>query len=215
MALVQRSATSMDNSGTNRKHGVPGALWEVLACHRWHATSMSGLRGIVETETIEVRPGYDSLCRTLCAISLFDFGRTAEDIESLGHWTEWCGSQQASDARLSGIPRKRVGVWLRVRDDYLDERLIDAGTLHGIWKRNLAKRIIPGVEAGHRGPIPLAQLDQVVAIPAARMNEFRVWHAAPCAAVADAVSLFVQNLPAEPLSHVETVGIRVHDRRGS
>ena len=31
-----------------------------------------------------------------------------------------------------GVPQKRVGVWLRVRDDYADDRLIDAATLREI-----------------------------------------------------------------------------------
>ena len=159
--------TPVDNCGTNLEHDVPDALWAVLCGHRWHATSLDGLRGIVDTGAIEIRSGYNGLCKSLGAISLFDFGPTAVDIKSGGHWTQWCGSEQASLARLDGIPQKRVGVWLRVRDDYADDHLIDAGALHEIWKKNM-RNVIPEVEGGHGGPLAIAELDQVVVIPARR-----------------------------------------------
>ena len=122
----------MDNSGTNRGHDVPDALWAVLSGPRWHATSPDGLRGIVYSGAIEIHPGYNGLCKSLGAVSLFDFGPTAVDIKSGGHWTQWCGYEQASSARLAGVPRKQVGVWLQVRDDYTDHRLIDAAALRKI-----------------------------------------------------------------------------------
>ena len=83
----------MDNCGTNRENDVPDALWAVLTGHRWHATSLNGLHGVVQSGAIEIRPGYNGLCKSLAAVSLFDFGPTAVDIKSGGHWTQWCGSQ--------------------------------------------------------------------------------------------------------------------------
>ena len=204
--------TPVDNCGTNLEHDVPDALWAVLCGHRWHATSLDGLRGIVDTGAIEIRSGYNGLCKSLGAISLFDFGPTAIDIESRGHWTQWCGSEQASLARLNGIPQKRVGVWLRVRDDYADDHLIDAGALHEIWKKNM-RNVIPGVEGGHRGPLAITELDQVVVIPARRLAAFRFWEAAPSAAVLVEVSNHIEKLPAEPLSPLELVGVRVRQQR--
>ena len=203
----------MDNSGTNREHGIPDALWEVLDGHRWHATSLDGLRGIVDTGAIDTRPGYESLCRLLGAISLFDFGPSSEHVKSLGHWSEWCGTQQASRARQDGIPQKRVGVWLRVRDRYADERVIDACALRRISKKNLAKRIIPGVEGGHVGPLAIAELDQVVAVSAVRMAEFSAWGGTPSDAIVDEVARYVENLPAEPLSYVEQAAVNVRAQR--
>ena len=202
-----------DNSGTNREYGIPDALWEVLGGHRWYVTSLDGLRGIVYTGSIDIRPGHESLCRSLGAISLFDFGHSSEDVKSLGHWSEWCGSQQASRARLAGIPEKRVGVWLRVRDGYIDERVIDACELRRVWKKNLANRIIPGVEGGHVGPLAIAELNQVVAVSAVRMDEFGAWGGVPSAAIVDEVARFVENMPAEPLSHFEQVAARVRAER--
>ena len=60
----------MDNSGTNREHDVPDVLWDALSGHRWHATSLEGLRGIVCTGAIEIRPGYNGLCKSLDAATL-------------------------------------------------------------------------------------------------------------------------------------------------
>ena len=192
----------MDNCGTNREHDVPDALWAVLTGHRWHATSLDGLRGIVKSGTIEIRSGYNGLCKSLGAVSLFDFGPTAVDIKSLGHWTQWCGSEQASSARLAGIEQKRVGVWLRVRDDYADDRLIDAAALRKIWMEK-KRNVIPGVEGGHLGPFAVAELDQVVVIAALCLSAYRVWDAMPGAAVLKEVSNHIDHLPAEPLSQFE------------
>ena len=153
----------MDNSGTNREHDVPDALWGVLPGHRWHATSLDGLRSIVDSGAIEIRPGYNGLCKSLGAVSLFDFGPTAVDIKSLGPWMEWCGPQQAASHRAVGVPQKRVGVWLRVRDGYADEQLIDAASMREIWMEN-KRNVIPGVEGGHLGPLAVAELDQIAAL---------------------------------------------------
>ena len=192
----------MDNSGTNREHDVPDALWGALSSHRWHATSRDGLSEIVAKGAIEIRSGYNGLCKSLGAISLFDFGPTAVDIKSGGHWTQWCGFEQASLARLDGIPQKQVGIWLRVRDDYADDRLIDAGALREIWKTN-TRNVVPEVEAGHRGPLVSAKLDQVVVTQAGNLAMFRVWSALPSATVLDEVSAYIQDLPDEPLSPFE------------
>ena len=150
----------------------------------------------------------NGLCKSLGAISLFDFGPTAVDIKSGGHWTQWCGSEQASLPRLEGIPQKQVGIWLRVRDDYADDRLIDAGALREIWKTNM-RNVVPGVEGGHRGPLAIAELDQLVVIQARYLAAFRVWDATPSAAVLDGVSAYIQDLPEEPLSPFELIGVRV------
>ena len=204
---------SMDNTATNRERGIPDMLWTVLIGHRWHATSLNALRGIVDTGAIEIRSGNNSLCKSLGAISLFDFGPTAEDIESLGHWSEWCGNQQASRPRQHGIPEKRVGLWLRIRDGYADERLIDANTLRGIWKKNRAANIIPGVEGGHLGPLAIAELDQILAISALEMTKFEIWDDMPSTPIIKEASLFIESLPAEPLSHAEQVAVRLRAQR--
>ena len=202
----------MDNCDTNREHDVPDALWAVLTGHRWHATSLDGLRGVVQSGAIEKRPGYNGLCKSLGAVSLFDFGPTAVDIKSLGHWTQWCGSQQASSAKLAGVAQKKVGVWVRVRDDYADDRLIDAAALHKIWMEKKGN-VIPGVEGGHLGPLGVAELDQIVVISALRLSAYRVWDSMPSAAVLEEVSDHIGHLPAEPLSRFELAYVRARQKR--
>ena len=203
----------MDNYGTNREHDVPDALWAVLSGHRWHATSLDGLRGIVDSGAIEIRPGYNGLCKSLGAVSLFDFGSTAEDIKSLGHWTQWCGSQQATSNWAVGVAQKKVGVWLRVWDDYADDRLIDAGALRKIWMETKDKpNIIPGVEGGHLGPIAVAELDQIVVIRTLCLSAYRVWNAMPSTGVLEEVSDYIDNLPAEPLSEWELAVFRARQK---
>ena len=204
----------MDNSGTNRQHGVPNALWAVLSGHRWHATSLEGLRGIVHSGTIEIRPGYNGLCKLLGAVSLFDFGPTAVDIKSGGHWTQWCGFEQASSARLSGSPQKKIGIWLRVRDDYADDRLIDAAALREIWMKK-KRNVIPGVEGGHLGPLGVAEIDQIVVIAALCLSSYRVWDAMPSATVLKEVSNHIGHLPAEPLSRLELAYVRARQKRNA
>ena len=202
----------MDNYGTNREHDVPDTLWAVLSGHRWHATSLDGLRGIVNSGAIEIRSGYNGLCKSLDAVSLFDFGPTAVDIKSGGHWTEWCGFQQAASDRAVGVPQKRVGVWLRVRNDYADDRLIAAAALREIWMENQLN-VVPGVEGGHRGPITVAELDQIVVIRASCLSAYRVWDAMPSAGVLEEVSDHIDNLPAEPLAPFELAHVRARQKR--
>ncbi len=204
----------MDNFGTNRQHDVPDTLWAVLSGHRWHATSLDGLRGIVHSGAIEIRPGYNGLCKSLGAVSLFDFGPTAVDIKSGGHWTQWCGSEQASSARLSGVPQKKISVWLRVRDDYADDRLVDAAALHKIWIEKKLN-VIPGVEGGHLGPLVVGELDQIVVIAALRLTAYRTWDAMPSTAILEEVSDHIDNLPAEPLSSFDLAYVRARQKRES
>ena len=88
-----------------------------------------------------------------------------------------------------------------MRDDYTDDRLIDAAALRKIWMEKM-RNIIPGVEGGHLGPLAVDELDQIVVIAAIRLSEYRVWDAMPSAAVLEEVSDHIDHLPAEPLSLV-------------
>ena len=86
----------------------------------------------------------------------------------LGQGTQWCGLEQASSAMRAGVPQKKVGVWLRVRDDCADEGLIDGAALREIRMEERSS-VIPGVEGGHLGPIGVVALDQIVVIAALRL----------------------------------------------
>ena len=128
--------------------GVPTALWDVLDQRLWHATGLDGLRGIVTSGQIAIAGGRykNSLCRYLNCVSLFDFGPSAvDDWGQSNNWFGWFGHQQDS----------RVAIWLDVDREAVADDLYDAGELHGISKEHVSKRFIPGVEAGHKGPITL------------------------------------------------------------
>ncbi len=201
----------MENTGTNREYSIPDELWNHLTGYRWHATSLKGLEGIVRSGAIEVRPeGYNGLCKSLEAISLFDFGPSAVDIKSGGHWSEWCGHQQTSSERSKGKPVKRVGIWLRLRDDYNNDRLIDAASLHKISQKQLNKLIIPGVEAAQLGSLPVCKLDQVVVVRKNCLVDFRVWKSMPTTDILNEVHEHISNLPKEPLSRWEAAYQKIH-----
>lgn len=132
--------------------GLPNILWKALDHRLWHATGLDGLRGIVTSGEIAIAGARykNSLCRSLNCVSLFDFGPSAvDDWCQFKNWSAWFGHEQNS----------RVAIWLEVDREAVADDLYDAGELHKIWKEHLSKRFIPGVEAGHRGPIPLSALD--------------------------------------------------------
>ena len=91
----------------------------------------------------------NSFCRHLDCVALLDFGPTAvDDWGQFKNWSGWFGDQQQA----------RVAVWLEIDRRAAAENVIDAGALHRKWKDNCSKQIIPGVEAGHRGPVPVGFL---------------------------------------------------------
>ena len=194
----------MVNWATNRERAIPDELWSLLEGHKWHATSIAGLMGILDSGSIELRQGHDSFCKvTLKAISLFDFGPTSVDIKSLGHWSEWCGYQQASRARARGDPQKQVGIWLRIDAAYVSENLLDAGTVRQMWKAHPDGKILPGVEAAHVGPLNIDKIDQVIVVSCKNLAEWRIWLGIPTSQSLAEVSAFIESLPTEPLSICE------------
>ena len=131
--------------------GLPNMLWEALDQRLWHATGLDGLQGIVTSGEIAIAGARykNSLCRYLNCVSLFDFGPSAvNDWGQFNNWSAWFGHEQNS----------RVAIWLEVDREAVADDLYDAGELHQIWKEHLSKRFIPGVEAGHKGPIRLCAL---------------------------------------------------------
>ncbi|MYA96528.1 MAG: hypothetical protein F4X91_08995 [Nitrospinae bacterium] len=131
-------------------NNLPDLLWEAINERLWHATSTEGLKGILETGKIKIGNRYkNSLCRHLGCVSLFDFGPSAKNYDrQFLNWWGWFGHQQKS----------KVVVWLEIDRDATADKVYDAGKMHEIWKKNLNKQFIPGVEAGHKGPIPLCVL---------------------------------------------------------
>jgi hypothetical protein len=132
--------------------GLPNALWAKLDDRLWHATSCDAVSGILSDGEIKPAVGdryTNSFCRGLGCVSLFHFGPSAEDIDGqIRNWTGWFGHQQES----------RMAVWLEIDRANSAEALIDAGETRALWHDHLSKQIIPGVEACHKGPIPIEKV---------------------------------------------------------
>ena len=54
----------------------------------------------------------------------FDFGDTSRDCTSLGHWSEWCGYQQAKNE--TDEAKVQMGVWLEVKVELFDKQFYTA-----------------------------------------------------------------------------------------
>lgn len=151
----------------------PRELWQRLKGRLWHATGPRGLRSIVEDG--EIRIGVvdrykNALTRKLGCVSLFDFGpaagkgMNAENLRScIANMNGWL-----SGTRIPGGPRGVV--WLEVDRERVQERLIDAAAMRALSRtESLSLRFIAGVEAGHRGPLPVSDLAGVLVIDGANL----------------------------------------------
>ena len=97
----------------------------------------------------------NSFCRQLGRVALLDFGPTAvDDWGQFNNWSGWIGHQQQA----------RVAVWLEIDRRAAAQNVIDAGALHHKWKDNPSKQVSPGVEAGHRDPVPVGCIGALVLI---------------------------------------------------
>ena len=137
--------------------GLPDTLWEALDQRLWHATGKKALFRIVADAHIKiVGDRYkQSLCRYLECVSLFDFGPSAaDDCDQFRHWSGWFGHQQGS----------RLSIWLEIDRDAVADNIYDAAEMRELFKENLSKTFIPGVEAGHRGPLPIDRLHGALVI---------------------------------------------------
>ncbi len=133
-------------------------MWAHLDGRLWHATARDDLHGIIADEEIRVAVGdryAGSFSRNLGGVSLFDFGPASEDVPNQFHnWCGWFGHQQEA----------RVAVWLEIDRASVLESLMDAKVAREASKQDLSATFIPGVEACHIGPIPLAAVADVLLI---------------------------------------------------
>ncbi len=159
--------------------GLPEDLWSHLDGRLWHATSRDGLHGIVADNEIRVAVGnryVGSFCRNQGSVSLFDFGPASEDIPNQFHnWCGWLGHQQGT----------RIAVWLEIDRANVLESLMDAKAAREACRLLMDQRhaegkmhesgitIIPGVEACHKGPIPVAAVAGVLLIDQHNWKLFR------------------------------------------
>ncbi len=147
--------------------GLPEHLWAALDGRLWHATGPHGLKGILADGKIRIvgdRYG-NSFCRQLGCVALLDFGPTAvDDWGQFKNWSGWFGHQQQA----------RVAVWLEIDRSAAAENVIDAGALHRKWKDHRGKQIIPGVEAGHFGPVPVGCIGAILLIDRYKRATFKL-----------------------------------------
>ena len=137
--------------------GLPPSLWGTLDGKLWHATGPTELVGIIADGEIRVfRDRYtNALSKVHAAVSLMDFGPTATDKDQFLNWVGWMGYQQKS----------RVAVWLEIDRVAVISKLSDAQTACRLWSDvGYSANFIPGVEALHRGPIPVAAIHSVLLI---------------------------------------------------
>ena len=182
--------------------GFPSSLWETLDQRLWHATSSQGLEGILNDGEVRITGDRytGSLSRHLRCVSLFDFGPTAVKFENqFEHMCGWLGHQQKS----------RIAIWLEVDRDAASDNILDAGTMHKIWKEQ-KKQLIPGFEAGHKGSIPLCRLKGALLIDY-HDNSLSTYHGGVNEGLICELEEFEQSLPSPPPPH--PLIAEVEDRR--
>ena len=127
-----------------------------------------------------------SLCQSLKCVALFDFGRTAVDTDNK-NWYGWFGHQQNAP----------VAIWLEIDRLATAANLIEAGGMRTIWDGNPGKTYIPGVEAGHRGPLRLGFLTSALLIARHDPSHFQRREGVDEALLAE-VDRFEETLPRSP-----------------
>lgn len=178
--------------------GLPDALWAILDGRLWHATSPAGLQGIMSDGAIRI-VGHryaSSFCRAADSVSLLDFGPAAAHFEhQFDNWFGWFGRQQDC----------RIPVWIEIDRSAVAPNLLDAGEARQRWRAQLAAQpvpfgmqIIPGVEACHRGPLPISSIRSVLLIDRHDHSHFRQT-SGELKEVLDAFAVFERDLaPAPP-----------------
>ena len=150
--------------------GCGAEAWEIMDGMLWHATSVSGLRGILAERSVKPGTKYkSSFVQARKWVSLFDFGPSATDESGqFGRWSPWFGAEH--DANLS--------VWLEVDRNEGAEQIVDAEELRLMWHEEMARRrregengewpgtIFPGVEGAYRGAVPIGLLKRAVVMRA-------------------------------------------------
>ena len=148
-----------DDIASWRPDGLAEAVWDALVHRLWHATSIAGLGAILNDgciraveENVGTKYRVAPLMLARGWVSLFDFGPTAGPAWLLQtqyeNWGGW----------LSGQSEDKAMIWLELDRDLSVESVIPACEVRKIAEANPGENIIPGVEAGHRGPVALAAL---------------------------------------------------------
>ena len=148
-----------DDIASWRPDDLSEPVWRALVHRLWHATSIQGLRAILNDGSIRVveenvgtKYRVAPLMHARGCVSLFDFGPTAGPAWLLkAQYRNWRGW-------LSGEYDDKAMIWLELDRDLTADNVIPAGKARQIAKAFPAEQVIPGVEAGHHGPVPLSSL---------------------------------------------------------
>lgn len=183
---------------------LPAELWRLLDGGLWHATTASGLAGILSDGHIRLMeatrwPG--SLCRQKGWVSLYDFGPTAFDREGFNFWDGWFGSRRTG----------RCTIWLKIDRGAAVEKLMDPPSVRAAFWQECEERklagdhklygepwgqFIPFVEAGHRGPIPTSAI--VGALVIDQHDWVRFTYHKGLTGLIEATEVFERGLPPPP-----------------
>ena len=150
---------SKDGIACWRPEDLAEAVWDALVHRLWHATSIAGLRAILDDgciraveENVGTKYRVAPLMLARGWVSLFDFGPTAGPAcllqKQYRNWSDW----------LCGRYEDKAMIWLELDRKLTAEAVIPAGEVRKIAAANCGEKVIPGIEAGHRGPVPLAAL---------------------------------------------------------
>ena len=167
--------------------GLPEPLWEILDGRIWHATGPEGLKGILTGAAIRIMGAryQGSFCRFLECVALFDFGTTAVDNwNQFNNWSGWFGHQQDS----------RIAAWLEIDRRAAAAKVKDAREMHRIWQDHKCKTFIPGVEAGHEGPVSVGSIGKVLLIDRHDLSTFAI-HDGIDEGLLPKLAEFVRSLP--------------------
>ena len=142
-----------------RPDDLAEAVWDALVHRLWHSTSIAGLRAILNDgciraveENVGTKYRVAPLMLARGWVSLFDFGPTAGPARLLwAQYKNWSGW-------LSGEYEDKAMIWLELDRDLTADKVVPAGEVRNIAMSNRAQNVIPGVEAGHQGPVALAAL---------------------------------------------------------
>lgn len=148
----------MDRRTDDTPGRIPVDLLAELDGRLWHATRAAGYAGIFATGHIQpdAPPLYaNGFCRSIGAVSLFDLA-CPDPPPGPTHWSHWL--------RCYG---SEPHYWLEISRDGAANDLVSAEDTLRLWRETppgQGGRIIGGIEAAHRGPIPLAQVVRVLRI---------------------------------------------------
>ena len=97
----------------------------------------------------------------------------------------------------------RVAIWLEIDRDAAGDSVIDAETMLQKWdcRDHRGKTFIPGVEAGHKGAIPICHLRGALLVDDHDRSNF-VRHNEVNEALIDEVAKFEKLLPPAPPQHL-------------